>query len=311
MTESNMDIERFNKENKIARRKRKIKENVSGYLFLLPTLFFFGTFVLYPMLKGIYLSFFRFRGRNVSYVGFENYEKLMTDNVFIKSLTNTVLITGIAVPIVIVFSLFVAINIYNKSAKVRSFFRGVFYIPAISSVVSITVVWAWIYHPQYGILNHVLKSMNAINQNVDWLGSNQTALFAIIAILVTTSVGQPIILYVAALGNVSKEYIEAAKVDGASNWTIFRHIIWPLIMPTTLYVVVVTTINSFQIFALIQLLTAGGPNYGTSTIMYLVYTKAIVEGRFGISSAMGVILAVIIGAISIIQFKFFSTDVEY
>lgn len=311
MTESNMDIERFNKENKIARRKRKIKENVSGYLFLLPTLFFFGTFVLYPMLKGIYLSFFRFRGRNVSYVGFENYEKLMTDNVFIKSLTNTVLITGIAVPIVIVFSLFVAINIYNKSAKVRSFFRGVFYIPAISSVVSITVVWAWIYHPQYGILNHVLKSMNAINQNVDWLGSNQTALFAIIAILVTTSVGQPIILYVAALGNVSKEYIEAAKVDGASNWTIFRHIIWPLIMPTTLYVVVVTTINSFQIFALIQLLTAGGPNYGTSTIMYLVYTKAIVEGRFGISSAMGVILAMIIGAISIIQFKFFSTDVEY
>lgn len=311
MTESNMDIERFNKENKIARRKRKIKENVSGYLFLLPTLFFFGTFVLYPMLKGIYLSFFRFRGRNVSYVGFENYEKLITDNVFIKSLTNTVLITGIAVPIVIVFSLFVAINIYNKSAKVRSFFRGVFYIPAISSVVSITVVWAWIYHPQYGILNHVLKSMNAINQNVDWLGSNQTALFAIIAILVTTSVGQPIILYVAALGNVSKEYIEAAKVDGASNWTIFRHIIWPLIMPTTLYVVVVTTINSFQIFALIQLLTAGGPNYGTSTIMYLVYTKAIVEGRFGISSAMGVILAMIIGAISIIQFKFFSTDVEY
>lgn len=311
MTESNMDIERFNKENKIARRKRKIKENVSGYLFLLPTLFFFGTFVLYPMLKGIYLSFFRFRGRNVSYVGFENYEKLMTDHVFIKSLTNTVLITGIAVPIVIVFSLFVAINIYNKSAKVRSFFRGVFYIPAISSVVSITVVWAWIYHPQYGILNHVLKSMNVINQNVDWLGSNQTALFAIIAILVTTSVGQPIILYVAALGNVSKEYIEAAKVDGASNWTIFRHIIWPLIMPTTLYVVVVTTINSFQIFALIQLLTAGGPNYGTSTIMYLVYTKAIVEGRFGISSAMGVILAMIIGAISIIQFKFFSTDVEY
>ncbi len=311
MAESKTSSERFEKENQMARKKRKYRDNVSGLLFLLPTLVFFITFVLYPMLKGIYLSFFRFRGRNISFIGMDNYKNLLTDKVFIKSLTNTTLITGIAVPIVIVFALFVAINIYNKNATIRSFFRGVFYIPAISSVVSITVVWAWIYHPQYGILNYVLKSANILNQNVDWLGSNKTALFAIIAILVTTSVGQPIILYVAALGNVSKEYIEAATVDGASKWTIFTQIIWPLIMPTTLYVVVVTTINSFQIFALIQLLTAGGPNYGTSTIMYLVYTKAIVEGRFGISSAMGVILALVIGAISLIQFKFFSTDVEY
>lgn len=311
MNEPNIDIEQFEIKTKLAQKMRKRRDNTSGLLFLLPTLLFFGTFVLYPMLKGIYLSFFRFRGRNITFIGMDNYKNLLTDKIFIKSLTNTTLITGIAVPIVIVFALFVAINIYNKSATVRSFFRGVFYIPAISSVVSITVVWAWIYHPQYGILNYVLKSMNAIDQNIDWLGSNQTALFAIIAILVTTSVGQPIILYVAALGNVPKEYIEAATVDGASKWTIFTQIIWPLIMPTTLYVVVVTTINSFQIFALIQLLTAGGPNYGTSTIMYLVYTKAIVEGRFGISSAMGVVLALVIGAISIIQFKFFSTDVEY
>ncbi len=311
MNEPNIDIEQFEIKTKLAQKMRKRRDNTSGLLFLLPTLLFFGTFVLYPMLKGIYLSFFRFRGRNITFIGMDNYKNLLTDKIFIKSLTNTTLITGIAVPIVIVFSLFVAINIYNKSATVRSFFRGVFYIPAISSVVSITVVWAWIYHPQYGILNYVLKSMHAIDQNIDWLGSNQTALFAIIAILVTTSVGQPIILYVAALGNVPKEYIEAATVDGASKWTIFTQIIWPLIMPTTLYVVVVTTINSFQIFALIQLLTAGGPNYGTSTIMYLVYTKAIVEGRFGISSAMGVVLALVIGAISIIQFKFFSTDVEY
>lgn len=294
-----------------AKRKRKIRDAASGYLFLLPTLLFFTTFVLYPMIKGIYLSLFRFRGRNTTYIGLQNYVNLMNDKIFLTSVRNTVSITLISVPIVIIFSMFVAISIYNRSAAVRSFFRGIFYIPAISSVVSITVVWAWIYHPQYGILNFVLKSAGAIQQNVDWLGSNRTALYAIIAILVTTSVGQPIILYVAALGNVPKDYIEAATIDGASKWRIFRRIIWPLIMPTTLYIVVVTTINSFQIFALIQLLTAGGPNYGTSTVMYLVYTKAIVEGRFGISSAMGVILAVIIAIISVIQFKFFSTDVEY
>lgn len=311
MTEQTIMKAELEKTNLQAKRNRKIKESVSGYLFLLPTLIFFVTFVLYPMIKGIYLSLFRFRGRNVSFIGMQNYKNLMSDTIFLTSVKNTVLITLISVPIVIAFSMFVALSIYNKSAAVRSFFRGIFYIPAISSVVSITVVWAWIYHPQYGILNFVLKNVGAIQENVDWLGSNKTALYAIIAILITTSVGQPIILYVASLGNVPKDYIEAATIDGASKWLIFRRIIWPLIMPTTLYIVVVTTINSFQIFALIQLLTAGGPNYGTSTVMYLVYTKAIVEGRFGISSAMGVILAIIIAIISIIQFKFFSTDVEY
>lgn len=311
MTEQTIMQAELEKANLTAKRNRKLKEIVSGYLFLLPTLIFFVTFVFYPMIKGIYLSLFRFRGRNVSFIGMQNYQNLMSDKIFLTSVKNTVLITLVAVPIVIAFSMFVALSIYNKSAAVRSFFRGIFYIPAISSVVSITVVWAWIYHPQYGILNFVLKNVGAIQGNVDWLGSNKTALYAIIAILITTSVGQPIILYVASLGNVPKDYIEAATIDGASKWLIFRQIIWPLIMPTTLYIVVVTTINSFQIFALIQLLTAGGPNYGTSTVMYLVYTKAIVEGRFGISSAMGVILAIIIAIISIIQFKFFSTDVEY
>lgn len=290
--------------------RRKWKETVVGYLFLLPALAFFCTFVLYPMMKGVYLSLFRFRGRNQEFVGLRHYASLLDNKVFLKSLGNTTFITAVAVPIVIVFALFVAINIYNKNPKVRSFFRGIFYLPAISSVVSITVVWAWIYHPQYGILNYVLKSAKVIGENVDWLGSNETAIFAIIAILITTSVGQPIILYVAALGNVPKDYIEAATIDGANSWTIFRKIIWPQILPTTLYIVVVTTINSFQIFALIQLLTAGGPNYGTSTVMYLVYQTAIQEGRFGISSAMGVILAIIIATISLVQFKFLSKGID-
>lgn len=291
-------------------RKRRIKEAAVGYLFLLPAFTFFAIFVLYPMLKGIYLSLFRFRGRNEVFVGLKHYQDLFSKPEFLKSVGNTTFITAVAVPIVIVFALFVAINIYNKNAKIRSFFRGVFYLPAISSVVSVTVVWAWIYHPQYGILNYVLKSMNLIENNIDFLGSNATAIFAIIAILITTSVGQPIILYVAALGNVPKDYIEAATIDGANKWTIFSKIIWPQIMPTTLYIVVVTTINSFQIFALIQLLTSGGPNYATSTVMYLVYTKAILEGRFGESSAMGVVLAVIIALISLVQFKVFSKEID-
>lgn len=294
--------------------KQKIKKkhiDTSGYLFLLPALLFFVTFVLYPMVKGIYLSFFRFRGRNQVFYGLNHYANLMHDDIFLKSMRNTAVITLVAVPIVVMLALFIAIHIYNKHAAVRSFFRGVFYIPAISSVVSITVVWLWIYNPDFGILNYILKNVGLISENVQWLGNSKTAIYAIIAVLITTSLGQPIILYVAALGNVPEESLESARIDGAGNWVIFRKIIWPLIKPTTLYIVVTTTINSFQIFSLIQLMTAGGPNYSTSTVMYLVYETAIILQEYGKASAMGVILAVIIAIISTLQFKFLSDDVNY
>lgn len=292
----------------LARLKRR--NDFSGYLFILPSMVFFVTFVLYPMIKGIIMSLYKFRGRRETFVGLENYIKLTSDNVFLKSMGNTMFIVLIAVPVVVVLSLFIAINIYNKSAAVRSFFRGVFYLPAVSSVVSITVVWLWIYNPDFGILNYVLKSINVVDSNIQWLGNSATAIYAIIIVLITTSIGQPIILYIAALGNVPVELIESAKIDGASNWVIFKNIIWPLITPTTLYIVVTTTINSFQIFALIQLMTAGGPNYSTSTIMYLVYEAGIKIQDYGKASAMGVVLAAVIALISTLQFKYLNKDIE-
>lgn len=290
--------------------KMRRRIDFSGYLFILPAMVFFLTFVLYPMIKGVYMSLFRFRGRNESFVGLKNYIDLMTDRVFLQSMSNTLFIVAIAVPIVVILSLFIAINIYNKSAIVRSFFRGIFYLPAVSSVVSITVVWLWIYNPDFGILNYILRSINVIDGNIQWLGNSSTAIYAVIIVLITTSIGQPIILYIAALGNVPVELIESAKIDGAKNWTVFRHIIWPLITPTTLYIVVTTTINSFQIFALIQLMTAGGPNYATSTVMYLVYETGIRIQDYGKASAMGVILAIIIAVISTLQFKYLNKDIE-
>lgn len=290
--------------------KMRRRIDFSGYLFILPAMVFFLTFVLYPMVKGVYMSLFRFRGRNESFVGLKNYIDLMTDRVFLQSMSNTLFIVAIAVPIVVILSLFIAINIYNKSAVVRSFFRGIFYLPAVSSVVSITVVWLWIYNPDFGILNYILRSINVIDGNIQWLGNSSTAIYAVIMVLITTSIGQPIILYIAALGNVPVELIESAKIDGAKNWTVFRHIIWPLITPTTLYIVVTTTINSFQIFALIQLMTAGGPNYATSTVMYLVYETGIRIQDYGKASAMGVILAIIIAVISTLQFKYLNKDIE-
>lgn len=291
--------------------RTKKREMLIGWIFLSPALIFFLIFVLYPMLRGIYISFFEWGNRSFDFVGITNYTKLLADDVFRQSMINTIVLVVVTVPVVIIFALFVSTNIYNRSSRVRSFFRGVFYLPAISSIVSITVVWLWIYHPQYGVLNYILQSTKVIGEPVAWLGQNNTALLSIIVVLITTSVGQPIILYIAALGNIPKSYREAASIDGASDTQIFRKITWPLLMPTTLYVTVTTTIATFQCFSLIQLMTSGGPNYKTSTVMYLIYEKAFTLQQYGYAAAMGIILAIIIGIISLVQFKFFGNEVDY
>lgn len=289
--------------------KRKYRQWITSYLFLLPALIFFIIFVVYPMIRGVYMSFFDYNITSFNFIGLDNYKTLYHDKTFHKSLKNTVVIVIVSVPIIIAFSIFVSMAIYKKSEFIRSLFRGIFYLPAVTSVVSVTVVWGWIYHPNYGILNYITGFFGF--EPTSWLGDPKTALMAITAILITTSVGQPIILYVASLGNIPTTYIEAAQIDRATPGQIFRKIIWPLLMPTNLYVIVITTINSFQIFALIQLLTSGGPIYSTSTVMYSVYEQAFLLGNFGLASSMGVVLAFIIGIISIIQFKYLGSDVEY
>lgn len=291
--------------------KIRMKETLVSYAFLAPALIFFTVFVIYPMLSGVFTSLFDYTLKKFEFIGLENYINLFRDEIFWKSMGNTLIIVIGSVPIVLLFSIFVAVTIYQKRAGVRSFFRGVFYLPVVTGTVAVTVVWKWIYDPLNGILNYILESGGIIEEPIMWLGDKRFAIWAIIIILLTTSVGQPIILYVAALGNIPQSFIEATEVDGGNKWQVFTKIKWPCLMPTTLYVVVITTINSFQCFSLIQLLTSGGPNYSTSTIMYLVYEKAFKLTQFGYANAMGVILAIIIGIISFIQFKVLGNDVEY
>jgi len=287
------------------------KDDLIAYAFIAPALIFFATFVFYPILKGLYNSFFEYTWRENTFIGFDNYLALFRDEIFLKSLGNTVKIVVIAVPLIIVFSLGVSLFIYKLKSFSRSLFRAVFYLPVVTGSVAVTVVWRWIYDPYSGVLNYILKFFGIIDDNIIWLGDSSYALFCIIAVLLTTSVGQPIILYIASLGNIDKSYEEAAKVDGANSWQVFKNIKWPLLMPTTLYIVVISTINSFQIFSLIQLLTSGGPNYSTSTVMYLVYEKAFKLGQFGYAASMGVVLAILIGTMSIAQFKVFGKEVSY
>ncbi|HFI0273972.1 TPA: sugar ABC transporter permease [Streptococcus suis] len=291
--------------------KIRMRETIVSYTFLAPVLVFFTVFVLAPMVMGFVTSFFNYTMTDFTFVGLDNYVRMFNDPIFIKSLINTLVIVVGSVPVVIFFSLFVAANTYQKNVIARSFYRAVFFLPVVTGSVAVTVVWKWIYDPLSGILNFVLKSGGIIEQNISWLGDKQWALWAIVIILLTTSVGQPIILYIAALGNIDNSLVEAARVDGANETQVFWQIKWPSLLPTTLYITVITTINSFQIFALIQLLTSGGPNYATSTLMYYLYEKAFKLSEYGYANTMGVFLAVLIAIISFIQFKVLGNDVEY
>ena len=264
-----------------------MRETIVSYCFLAPVLIFFVVFVLVPMIMGFVTSFFNYTMIDFTFVGIDNYVRMFNDEVFRKSLVNTLIIVIGSVPVVVIFSLFVASQTYERSMFTRSFFRCVFFLPVVTGSVAVTVVWKWIYDPLSGILNYILKAGHVIDQNISWLGDSRYALWAIIIILLTTSIGQPIILYIAALGNVDKSLVEAARVDGATEFNVFWKIKWSSLLPTTLYIVVITTINSFQCFALIQLLTSGGPNYSTSTIMYYLYEKAFKLSEYGYANTMG------------------------
>ena len=281
-------------------------ENIAGYLFMAPFLLFFFGFVVYPMFMCIFTSFFdATMGREDIFIGLSNYKELFSDPVFWIALKNTLIIVIVSVPVTCAFSLWIATLISKMPVAATSAFRCIFYLPVVTGSVAVTMVWKWMFNNYYGILNYLGKGLGLIDKNINWLGDPKYALGCIILILLTTSVGQPIVLYVSALDNVDKSLVEAAQVDGATETQAFWRIKWPQMMPTTLYILVITTINSFQCFALIQLLTQGGS--GTNTVMYYIYYTAFKltekAGHFGYANAMGVVLAIFIGLLSALQFK--------
>ena len=214
------------------------RENINGYLFMLPSLVFFVGFVIIPMFICIFnsLTDANMRDSAVHFIGLNNFVNLWQDKTFLEALKNTFIIVVVSVPTVCAFSLWVASAIYKLKGPVLSTFRCIFYLPVVTGSVAVTVVWKWMYDNYTGIFNAVLKGAGLIDKNINFLGDSRFALWCIILILFTTSVGQPIVLYVSALGNVDQSLVEASRVDGATGLQVFWRIKWPQMMPTTLYI---------------------------------------------------------------------------
>ena len=284
------------------------KDRISGYVFIAPAVAFFAVFTIYPLFRTAVLSFREFVGSTFVNVGFKNYVELFGDKVFARSLLNSTLFVAINIPLILAFTLFVSYRIYRVHRTLLGFYRIAFYLPSVASIVTISVVWKNLLNPVMGLANYVLGL--AGRPPVVWLGQGY-AFASLTLILFTINVGMSLILYISAMQNIPAALIEAARIDGAGQRRVFFSIVLPLVVPTTLFVVVINTINLFQSFALVNLLTKGGPYYATSTIVFQIYDTAFWLQRYGLASAMGIVLGVVIAVVSIIQFRIVNRDVEY
>ena len=280
-----------------------------AFLFLLPT--FLGlTIVLGSVVGGFIISLTRWDILTPpEWVGIGNYLAIFReDELFRKSLFNTLYFTVGVVPLGTIFSLIAAV-IMNQNLKGRSLFRTVYFLPTVCSGIAIALLWAWLYNAQFGLINALLRSVGL--PKVAWLGDSRYAMPSVIIMSIWRGLGYNMILFLAGLQGIPQEYYEAATIDGASRWQIFRRITVPLLSPTTFFVVVLSLIGSFQVFEATYIMTQGGPYYATYTMVLLIFIQGFQWFRMGYASALAYILFAIILAVTLLQLRLEKRWVHY
>ncbi|KRN87186.1 MULTISPECIES: carbohydrate ABC transporter permease [Carnobacterium] len=280
-----------------------IENPFSGYLFIAPQVILMAVFIIYPVFNGFKMSFYEVYGMDSYFVGFDNFINLFSDPIFMKSVVNTIFFVAAIVILTIVFALFVATTVYDKNSKYVSFIRGSYYLPVMVSMVVMSIIWNFLLNPSNGLISYMLGNMGV--KDVNLLGNPNTVMSVIIFVTFIGNVGQAIILYLATMIGLPEDYFEAAQLDGATRWQRIRHILIPLMKPTTAYLTVINIIAVLKIFVVIQLLTGGGPNNGSVTMMYYLYQNAFVYNNTGVASAIGVLMFIIALLLSMPQLKSF------
>ncbi|HEV8308383.1 MAG TPA: sugar ABC transporter permease [Methylomirabilota bacterium] len=280
-----------------------------GWLSLSPALGFFGLFVGFPIVYAFYLSFHEWNmmSPEPTWVGLDNYAALLRDETFIRSLVQTAVFTVGITGCLVVFSLATALLLDQKLKQIR-LYRTIYYLPAVTSVVAVGIVWLWIFDPQYGLLNQVLRGLGVAGPR--WLADTRLALGCLVVTAAWRNVGYFATIFLAGLQGIDTMYYEAARIDGAGAWGCFRRITWPLLRPTTLFVVVMSVILSFQVFALVYVMTGGGPDGATSVVVFYLYQQAFTYFRMGYAAAIGYVLFGAIFVLTLLQFRFFGRHLE-
>lgn len=291
-------------------RKMQRKINLTGYLFILPNLLGFLVFIAFPLVFSFILSFCEGDAvTDIKFIGLKNYIKLFSDEGFRISLFNTFYYMIASVPLMVGFGLILAL-LLNNELKLNKFYNTVFFMPNISSVVALAIVWQAMYHPTMGPINLSLKSLGIENPPL-WISDVKWAMPSVILMTVWLNAGYYMLLYTAALKSIPSTLYEAADIDGANARHKLFRITLPMLSPTTFFAVIMAVINSFKVFDQIYLMTDGGPGRATNVLVYYIYKTSFSHYKFGYASAVAYVLFFIVFILTVIQYKGQSKWVNY
>lgn len=273
-------------------------QNFAAWIFIAPAILGTFIFILIPVICSFGLSFTSWDMLNpINFVGLENYKLLLRDGLFYKILLNTIVfalstsVLGVIIPLILA-------AILNSKIRGSEFYKTAYFLPFITPMVVVGIVWAWIFDPNIGFLNQVL------NIHINWLYDSKFAMPALIIVSVWKLIGYNMIIFLSAFSSVSQSLFEAAKIDGANAYQTFKNVTIPLLSPTIFFVVIITAISSFQVFDLIYLMTQGGPFDSTNVLVYSIYKNAFEYFNIGKASAIAYVLFVIILVLTLIQWHF-------
>ena len=283
---------------------------LAGYLFIAPNLLSILVFVAGPVLAGLVLSFMEWDLLSTPiWVGLDNYIKMFTkDNLFWKSLWNSIYYSILTIPVGIGISLILAILV-NRDMPGINFFKSALFLPVVSAITAIALVWKWLYNPEFGIFNYILELLGL--PPLDWLNDPRLAMPSIALMSIWKNMGYNIVILLAGLKGIPRQLYEASAIDGASGWTTFRYITVPLLTPVLFFVFVTSTIGSLQVFGEVYVMTEGGPANATMVYNYLLYQNAFVWFKMGYASALGYFLFLLILLLTLGQLRFMGQRVNY
>ena len=283
------------------------ERNPAAWWFLAPALALIFVFFFLPVVASLLLSFTDFDiyavgdVRNTRWVGLRNYAQLLDTPLFWQALRNTFYFALVGGPLSIGVSLGAALLLNHRAVRFKSFFRTVYFAPFVTTLVAVAIVWRYLYHTRYGLLNYALGVFGI--GPIDWLGDPRWAMPAIILMTVWKSFGYNMLIFIAGLQAIPEELYEAAKIDGASAWQRFRHVTLPGLAPTLVFVTVITMIGFFQLFVEPYVMTMGGPLRSTTSVVLLMYEEGFRWWRMGYAAAVAFVLFLVILAATLVQLR--------
>ena len=291
--------------------RRAVQKYLWVGFFLFPSLAGLLVFLITPMLASLALTFYEWDPlipTRFTFVGAENYLTLIKDTNFWSALGHTLYFIVGYIPLVLITGLGVAL-LMNQKLIGRTFFRGAFFIPVISAWVAVALMWSWIFNPKYGIINYLLGLIGIVGPN--WLYDPNWAMPAIILTSVWKDTGFIMVLFLSSLQNIPQEYYEAAALDGADGWAKFRYITLPLLSPTVFFTLIISLINSFQVFDQVWIMTEGGPAGSTSVLVEQIINNSFRYGRMGYAATLSWVVFLIVFVVTVFQTRMQKNWVTY